>query len=560
MNEDVIREFMVRIGYQTDETSLKKFRASLEGITKVVLTLGAAVAATAGAVIAGVKILSSQMESLYYSSKRTGETVGNIMALRSAASQIGLTADQAQSSLEGFVQSLRMNPGKAGLLAELGVTGNTPLEQYDNFIEKTKSMAPYVAAAYAQLFGIDPATLQMQQIGHEKALAAEAAYRQKLLAFHIDPERAAEAGTSFNNSIRRLTDDVHLFWVLLQEHLAPVLDTIVSKFEKWELGHADQVAWKIASALEAVAKWVGEINWDKVGSNVDKFLDRAAKVGAAVAKVVDWLGGGDGKPSPEAGAPKTGNKLIDWLNHPLGQITRNRPEEAAKNPESDVSAEAPPDRGSFLAWLFGSVDHKQHGIAGYDPQGFGQIDDLQAQSKDPRGIRNNNPGNIKYGAFAKDAGAVGQDRGGFAIFPEMKAGVEATIKLLQGYAKRGIDTVEKVISRWAPPSENNTSAYIADVAKSLGVSADQRLTSDQIASLAPAIFKHEGNGGYLGRMQNARLGSDGPGVATPLPNISQNTTVNVHGSADPVGTGRSVANEQARVNADMTRNFMVAVR
>jgi hypothetical protein len=97
---------------------------------------GVAVAATAAGIVAGVKIISSQMENLYYASQRTGATVGNLMALRYAAGQIGLTADQAQSSLEGFTRTLRLNPGSNSLLSSLGVTGNDPTEKFDSFIEK----------------------------------------------------------------------------------------------------------------------------------------------------------------------------------------------------------------------------------------------------------------------------------------------------------------------------------------------------------------------------------------------------------------------------------------
>jgi hypothetical protein len=74
MNEEVIKEFLVSIGYKTDETSLRKFTLSLQSVTKTVLKLGTAVVVTAAAVVAGVKIISGEMERLYYASQRTGGT------------------------------------------------------------------------------------------------------------------------------------------------------------------------------------------------------------------------------------------------------------------------------------------------------------------------------------------------------------------------------------------------------------------------------------------------------------------------------------------------------
>lgn len=116
--------------------------------------------------------------------------------------------------------------------------------------------------------------------------------------------------------------------------------------------------------------------------------------------------------------------------------------------------------------------------------------------KDPRNLRNNNPGNIVYGEFARKHGAIGSD-GRFAIFPDAETGSRAMDALLMSYGRRGHDTVREVIGRWAPPSENNTSAYAATVAKRLGVGLDEPLMlSDPSvrAALAREIARFEGAG------------------------------------------------------------------
>jgi hypothetical protein len=533
MNEEVIKEFLVSIGYKTDETSLRKFTLSLQSVTKTVMKLGTAVVATAAAVVAGVKIISVEMERLYYASQRTGETVGNIMALRYAAGQIGLTADQAQASLEGFTRTLRLNPGMNGLLTQLGVTGNGPLEQFESFIGKMKQMQPYIAAQYAGLFGIDPDTLLMLENGLPKIQAAQDKYRQKLGSFGINPERAAQAGVEFDNSVRDLTNDIHLFWVLLQEHLAPVLAEISTEFEKWAAGHADETARKIATALEAVAKWVRDIDWQKVGKDVDVFLDKAGKVAEVIgniigsfARVASWFGGGEGGGS-----------------------------QADQSTQGDAPPDADPNDSAFIAW----VKRKRHAFqqwAGAAPSGGQQAGsaplDLGNGSKNwdaPRGIRNNNPGNIRYGEFARSAGAIGADSGGFAVFSDMQTGIEATAKLLRSYTARGFNTIRKIVSRWAPANENDTQAYIAAVAKQLGVSADTVLSGDQLQGVAGSIFQHENGSAY------GKLGTNSAQAASKSVTISQKTDVHVHGSPDPGGTGRAVAGEQARVNADLVRNM-----
>lgn len=121
---------------------------------------------------------------------------------------------------------------------------------------------------------------------------------------------------------------------------------------------------------------------------------------------------------------------------------------------------------------------------------MGATVDGQSGGSMPRGMRNNNPGNIEYGAFAKRQGATGSD-GRFAIFPTMEAGQSAQQALLGGYLSSGANTVQKAISKWAPGSENNTAAYVAAVSKQLGVGPDQVLNGSHIPALADAISRHE---------------------------------------------------------------------
>ena len=94
-------------------------------------------------------------------------------------------------------------------------------------------------------------------------------------------------------------------------------------------------------------------------------------------------------------------------------------------------------------------------------------------SRQPRGLRNNNPLNLE--ATVNWTGMQGND-GRFAVFPDMEQGVAAADRNLQAYhQKHGINTVAGVINRWAPPNENDTGAYVATVADRLGVDPNEPL-------------------------------------------------------------------------------------
>ena len=88
----------------------------------------------------------------------------------------------------------------------------------------------------------------------------------------------------------------------------------------------------------------------------------------------------------------------------------------------------------------------------------------------PLGLRNNNPLNIRFSPRSNWIGQTGENKG-FCVFDSLEHGFRAAFKLLNNYIKQGYDTVPKIISRWAPQSENNTTAYIdfvlADAANAL---------------------------------------------------------------------------------------------
>ncbi|AVE99172.1 hypothetical protein [Klebsiella aerogenes] len=118
----------------------------------------------------------------------------------------------------------------------------------------------------------------------------------------------------------------------------------------------------------------------------------------------------------------------------------------------------------------------------------------EASADSPRGVRNNNPGNLEASSSNPWVGQTGSD-GRFAKFETPEHGIRALGRNLLSYQRQGIDTVSDIINRWAPPSDNNdTAAYIKSVCAQLGVKADQPLDAsnpDTLQALCAAIIKHE---------------------------------------------------------------------
>lgn len=110
----------------------------------------------------------------------------------------------------------------------------------------------------------------------------------------------------------------------------------------------------------------------------------------------------------------------------------------------------------------------------------------------PRGVRNNNPGNIEDGPFARSLPGYAGSDGRFARFDSPEAGGQAKTQLIGSYVRRGFDTPMEIINRWAPPSDNNpTPQYAAYVAQRAGLGLNDRVTEAHIPAIAQAIAEFE---------------------------------------------------------------------
>jgi hypothetical protein len=158
----------------------------------------------------------------------------------------------------------------------------------------------------------------------------------------------------------------------------------------------------------------------------------------------------------------------------------------------------------------------------------------------PRGERNNNPGNIEDGPFAKSLPGYKGSDGRFAIFETPQAGQAAQGALLQSYGKRGINTVQAIISRWAPPSDGNpTNGYAAFVARKLGVDPSQPLDMNNpnvLQALSGAIAEFE-NGGASARPAGPQVVAQGaPKPAGRMATAAERAQLGISGDS-PVWIG-----------------------
>jgi hypothetical protein len=167
--------------------------------------------------------------------------------------------------------------------------------------------------------------------------------------------------------------------------------------------------------------------------------------------------------------------ILDWLKHPI----KNTEKALADHPALAAGAAAAGTAAGAATAILNPTPWEAQWLV--------------------RGIRNNNPGNLK---FAGQKGAVGQDAEGFAIFGSFGAGLAAMRRQLELDYSRGEKSIAAIISSYAPKAENDTAAYIKRVAGVLGIDPNRKLDAGLLGQLMSAMITQEiGTGPYASVIQ-----------------------------------------------------------
>lgn len=153
----------------------------------------------------------------------------------------------------------------------------------------------------------------------------------------------------------------------------------------------------------------------------------------------------------------------------------------------------------------------------------------------PRGIRNNNPGNIRKSNNKWQGLAKEQPDSAFATFVDPSMGIRAlAVTLTTYYDRYNLNTVRGIIGRWAPPNENDTNAYVNAVCKQTGFQRDQILdlhTYEHMCPLVEAIIRHESGKGPMDtpntwyKQSVIDVGLQKAGIVKPVPAVAATVPV-----------------------------------
>lgn len=473
-----------------------------------------------------------------------------------AAAAAGSTAERMAGTLGNFQKTLtnirtgggQDDPLFGALASFAGATGANFDYQNDNAEKIMRKIASNwgklskdAQRRFGGMFGFDNATQQGLSSG---ALVKDADHFRDIS--RALPE-ATEKALAFNRRLEEMKQNFSAASQVLYEALIPYIEKLIPLIEKfgiWISTHGPEIskffsdtADEINKVVDAVGGWENALKILLVyvaGSWALGMISAVGRVAksfgpllVAMAAVSAWDKLGNAESEAKQQNMSTGEYLVKKLQ------------------DKDSEKDSPKNR--FLKWWrsLKSVDNS------YDA--YGTM---------PRGIRNNNPGNLNY---VGQAGATmeGGEGGRFAVFESMQHGVAALYKQLQLYFKRGINTLSSIVKTYAPASDNNNvDAYISALTKATGKGANEVLDSGDTATIArlmKGIVDHENGKGYISSsdiMGGIQLGA-GSSASRNMPTAAgSQTNINI-GKIDMQTSAGNANALGADIQKNLQRNRLV---
>ena len=207
--EGVIRNFMVALGFKTDNTGLGQMQDAMGRVELKSASLKVALLTLATGAVIAVRQTASELDKLYFSSQRIGASATNITAFGNAISQMGGNAESAIGTLESLAEKMRNSPGYEGMINSLGVNTKQANGEMRDRVDVMKDLSgvlaqlpAYQANAYANSLGIDQNTLLAMRDGKFVSNMEKYQKIQEQLGMNDD---LTKSGNDFMTEYRDLT-------------------------------------------------------------------------------------------------------------------------------------------------------------------------------------------------------------------------------------------------------------------------------------------------------------------------------------------------------------------
>lgn len=576
MSGEVIKEFLVGLGFKVDDAGLARFTSTITSATVAVTAMGAAATAAAAAVFAGVKSVAAEYDQLDKLATQFRTTADAVDEFVDASQILGVDNEKAIESLKNLDRAIvdtSMGMGRAKLVFEdLGIAVTDAsgklkptTEVMGELAEKFKDMERGKQLRVMERLGLDPALLKVFN-ADLAALSAELKAIDDAVGF--DFEEAVAEGKEFTKVFKVLQQEIEK-WKML---FAKAYEVIAVKMMPKMRGIMDSITQSLIrfrkTAMEMMPKAIDAILpiVQIIIRIAEAFFTLAARVASAAAVVIGWIlkintatNGWLGYIAMAIAAWKMLN--LAFLQSPIGRLVALAAIIALLIDDMMTFYEG---GESLIDWSsgFGVALQGLMAIMG------GVIAVLTAMKVATL---------VQAAAIAVVNTAMAAWSVAVGVFNGVMAAARIAVLLfnLVLYA----NPIGLVIAAIAAlvAAIIGLIVYWDDVKAAFSAGADAVLGAwTKVKEWFTGFFdwimgKFATMAEWGGKIAGFFGGGSSQGALTPTPqaaaavtgggqNVNQQTQIVVQGSGDPNATAKAVAGQQGRVNADMARNMKGAAR
>jgi hypothetical protein len=537
----VLEEYLVKLGFSTDQVSFKKFEDQLTGTEKKIFGVGAAVAGTVVAVEAAASAFAYSMRKMYFASELSNTSVKNLNSLEFAGKQVGISEDAMGSSIHNVAQSLRLNPGLkayAQSLTGISTEGKEAGDVLLDLVKATKKFPEYIGAQMMAQFGVDADTYHQMRDHLDELIKKRKENLELYKQAGFDPDKSKEAILEYTQAIDKLESRLGILAQTMLVKTLPVFTWVSDRLDRILRGWQALVNGK----AEEGSAWDDLMHPEKVEER--KAAAEAIKSKQASKDAILW------EISHNTLTPEE-KKRKEEFDAKLKERLKSLP----SFPHTRSKEEKPKFEGlGNYQGLADLIAQAESGSAGYEAVNRGQAGGYKA------GIENLSDKTLNE--VLKDQaehkyGAAGR----YQVMPNT---------LREGMAKLGLSGDEKFNSEFQDMFFKKFSIEIKHPSVARAIEGEEFSSNDILTQLSNewAGIKNSHNIGTYDKVgvnkatvggsvvmdvfNRTRLNEAGGGTTVHQTN---NTTINVTAGKDAKATGDAVADKQSRVYQDSLRHL-----
>lgn len=528
---EILQEYLVSIGFQSDAISLRKVESKLTAFEKGLFKVSGAAIAAVSAVEAATADFAYSMRKVYFEAELAGSSVKHLKELEYAGRQIGISADTMGNAVHSMAQAMRLNPGLEALVESFGVKvqGRDVSDVMVDFVRALNSMPEFEAAKFAQMLGIDPDTYHLMRTHMRELLAARKQMADMYRELGLDPDKARAATLHYATSLDNLRSHLLLLSQALMIKFEPAFDSVtavliqdVDWWIKWAEGvnHVSDAIKDLIGDLKQLPHKAYESIFPDAGSKTD---DRT------LARRQEWAKLYGQAPIP----PKVLDQYPNLTPYAWARIAHGALNGPQTAPEAGKTAYT---GGSDAATLLPALEKKYGLPPGLLGAQWAQESSMGKHVLSPSGAMGpfqfmKKTGN-QYGLHGADFYDFGKSAEAAARYDH---------DLLQKYK-----TTNRALAAYNWGSGTSTNPRLDAALNHYGdtwLGHAPQETQDYVSNIE----------GYLNTARLKGVGGGGP--------VTQNNTTNITvQSPDPSSAGSKVASSQSRVYADYLRNLKSIVQ